>query len=88
MPEQAFRDASPSAIAEAMEDAWSCFGDFRGKPGLERAAFLRSIARNLEKDADELLALADLETSLGPDRLGFELTRTVAELRSFADLAD
>ena len=88
MPEQVFPDASPSAIAKAMEDAWFCFGDFRGKPGLERAAFLRSIARNLEKDADELLALADLETSLGPDRLGFELTRTVAELRSFAALAD
>ena len=87
MPEKKHPDASPHQIDEAMESAWSCFPPFRKQPGKARAMFLRDIARRLEENKDQLVLLADTETSLGHDRLQLELKRTISELELFADLA-
>jgi 2,5-dioxopentanoate dehydrogenase len=88
MSNQAYPDTSPHAIDEAMESAWSCFPSFRKQSGKDRAKFLRSIARHLEESKNKLLLIADSETSLGPNRLEFELKRTISELELFADLAE
>jgi NADP-dependent aldehyde dehydrogenase len=53
-----------------------------------RAALLRAIAGALEEARDELVALADEETGLGPVRLGGELTRAQTQLEMFADVVD
>jgi NADP-dependent aldehyde dehydrogenase len=53
-----------------------------------RAELLRAIAAALEDARDELVALADAETGLGPARLGGELTRTTGQLRLFAEVID
>jgi alpha-ketoglutaric semialdehyde dehydrogenase len=88
MPEKKHPDASPHEVDEAMESAWSCFPSFRKQPGKERARLLRSIARHLEESKDKLVSVADFETSLGHDRLQFELKRTISELELFANLAE
>ena len=88
MPEQEYPDASPLDIDEAMEGAWSCFSSFRKRSGKDRSSFLRAIAELLKERKDELILLADSETSLGYDRLHFELKRTISELELFADLAE
>jgi NADP-dependent aldehyde dehydrogenase len=50
----------------------------------ERAGLLRAVAGALGTHADELVALADAETALGPARLAGELTRTRVQLEMFA----
>ena len=88
MARKKYPDASPHEIDEAMKGAWSCFASFRKQPGKERGRLLRTIARHLEEEKDQLVLIADSETSLGHDRLGFELKRTIAELELFAGLAE
>ena len=51
-----------------------------------RARILQSMADALEADRDALVALADRETALGRPRLPGELTRTIYQLRFFADV--
>jgi NADP-dependent aldehyde dehydrogenase len=53
-----------------------------------RAVLLRAMAAELESDLDQLVALADSETALGPTRLGGELRRTAFQLRFFATVVD
>ncbi|CAM2838810.1 aldehyde dehydrogenase (NADP(+)) [Saccharomonospora xinjiangensis] len=54
----------------------------------ERSAALTSVADRLEEHRDELVKLADAETRLGSTRLNGELTRTVFQLRLFAEVAE
>jgi NADP-dependent aldehyde dehydrogenase len=51
-----------------------------------RAGLLRRMADALEARGDEVVALADRETGIGPTRLGGELKRTCYQLRLFADV--
>ena len=51
-----------------------------------RATVLEGIADALEADREALVELADRETALGRPRLPGELTRTVYQLRFFADV--
>jgi NADP-dependent aldehyde dehydrogenase len=46
------------------------------------------MADAVEERRSELVAVADRETGLGPQRLGGELTRTAYQLRLFADVLD
>jgi NADP-dependent aldehyde dehydrogenase len=55
-------------------------------PLAHRADLLRAVASALEAAREEIVALADAETGLGPARLGSELTRTRAQLEMFADV--
>jgi NADP-dependent aldehyde dehydrogenase len=53
-----------------------------------RAAMLRAMADALEADRELLVETADRETALGAPRLNSELTRTVFQLRFFAEVID
>lgn len=63
-------------------------------PGLEalgrtgRAALLRALADALEARRDDVVAVADRESGLGPTRLNGELTRTCYQLRLFGEVLD
>ncbi len=61
------------------------YGNLQGKT---RAAFLRSIADNIEALGDTLIERATLETSLPNARFVGERGRTCGQLRMFADLLD
>ncbi|MCG5078944.1 aldehyde dehydrogenase (NADP(+)) [Paraburkholderia tagetis] len=50
-----------------------------------RSALLRGLADALERDAAQLVSIADEETSLGATRLNGELARTAFQLRGFAE---
>ncbi|MGK5627395.1 aldehyde dehydrogenase (NADP(+)) [Streptomyces sp. URMC 123] len=50
-----------------------------------RAAFLRTAADLLEREAEPVIATADAETALGTTRLTGELARTAYQLRCFAE---
>jgi NADP-dependent aldehyde dehydrogenase len=71
-----------------------CAAALAAAPGLEalgragRAALLRSLADALEARREDVVAVADRETALGPTRLNGELTRTCYQLRLFADVLD
>ena len=54
----------------------------------ERAAFLRKIGEEIDGLGEELLTVCAEETGLGRDRLAGERTRTVNQLRMFANLID
>lgn len=73
-------DAAVTLAAEAF-DAW------QSSDGAVRGALLDGLATALESERDELVALADSETGLGPVRLTGELDRTAFQLRRFATLA-
>ncbi|MCO1657674.1 aldehyde dehydrogenase (NADP(+)) [Pseudonocardia humida] len=53
-----------------------------------RAELLRAAAARLEANGSEIVATADLETAIGPDRLKGELARTTYQLRMFAEVAE
>jgi NADP-dependent aldehyde dehydrogenase len=69
-----------------------CTAALSAAPALEglarrgRAALLRALADALEERRDDVVAVADRETALGPVRLNGELTRTTYQLRLFADV--
>ncbi len=84
--EQVGTEATPETVdaaVRAAHDARAALAD-RGV----RAAFLRTVAEELEQARAELVAAADAETALGDVRLNGELTRTCYQLRSFADTVD
>src|SRR5436305_14371778 len=55
-------------------------------PVSKRIDLLLAAAAALEANREELVALADSETGLGPVRLNRELTRTRVQLEMFAGL--
>ena len=70
-----------AAAAAAEEAFWSYGGSARE----ERAAFLRSIAEEIEARAEAITAIGTAETGLPEARLQGERGRTVGQLRLFAD---
>ena len=82
-----FPDASSEAIVGALEAGSAAFHPFRKLSGERRATFLEAISGGLESNAEEIVSLANHETSLGLPRLKMELGRTVNETRIFASLA-
>ncbi|MER6402145.1 aldehyde dehydrogenase family protein [Streptomyces viridosporus] len=52
-----------------------------------RGHWLRTVADALEEHAEELTALADTETALGPDRLRGEVGRAAAQARFYGEVA-
>jgi NADP-dependent aldehyde dehydrogenase len=75
--------ASPT-VQEAVAAATDAQPDVSAAPYEQRARWLESLADELDANADELVPLADAETSLGGTRLSGELARTSAQLRLFA----
>src|SRR4051794_33796974 len=69
----AFHAASAAEVARSCELADQAFDGYGSLPPRERAAFLRSIAQELEADGAALVARALAETGLPPARLRSEL---------------
>jgi NADP-dependent aldehyde dehydrogenase len=86
--EPRFHEASPADIGRAALAAENAFLDYRRAKPAVRAAFLRAMADALIALGDTLIERASLETALPPDRLTGERTRTVNQLRMFADLLE
>ena len=75
-------------VAQAAQAADAAFVQWAASTGTLRATLLQGLAAALEADREELVALADTETGLGPVRLNGELDRTAFQLRRFAAMAE
>ena len=84
---EAFPDATTAEVDITLRAAAEAFHSFKKLSGERRATFLETIADILESNSEEIISLADRETSLGLPRLGMELKRTANETRLFAGLA-
>ena len=80
-----FKDATIKEVAAAMELADKAFVLYREKDLKSRAAFLYSVAAEMEKVSDDLLTVASKETNLTKARLQVELKRTLFQLTSYGD---
>lgn len=68
--------------------AQDAFQTYRNTTGRQRAAFLRSIASEIEALGDELISTASRESRLPVARIMGERGRTVAQIRMFVDLLE
>ncbi len=84
----AFVSASTEDVERAVSLAAEAFHTFSRITGVERAAFLRTSAKNIEVISTEVIARAAQETALPQPRLQGEIGRTCGQLRLFADLAE
>lgn len=71
-------------VDTAVRAAHAAFQSFSSSGVETRATLLRGLAQALEDQREQLVALADAETHLGPARLNGELDRTAFQLRGFA----
>ncbi|MGC2474390.1 MAG: aldehyde dehydrogenase (NADP(+)) [Candidatus Sulfotelmatobacter sp.] len=83
-----FIPATAEEVDLAARLAADAFETYRMTPGRQRAAFLRTIASNIESVAEEIIERAGQETALPPARLQGETVRTCAQLRLFAQVAE
>ncbi|MDB5252884.1 MAG: Aldehyde dehydrogenase [Flaviaesturariibacter sp.] len=83
-----FPDATSAEIDQAMLSAAEAFTVFRKNNLRERAVYLRTIAAHLDRRKDVLIETAHRETHLDKDRLDVEWTRTLFQLRSYADACE
>lgn len=81
-----YRGGSSAVVARACELAANAFDNYRESTSAVRAAFLEKIAANILECGDELIQRAMLETGLPRARLEGERSRTVAQLRLFAEV--
>ena len=80
-----FEEASAAHVDQALEGAAHAFDEYRRLPADARAAFLDRIADEIS-ESDDLIDAAHVETSLPRERLAAERTRTVGQLRMFANV--
>lgn len=73
-------------LSDATRAAAEAFLEFSELEPERHAAFLERAADNLEARRERVIARARLETGLGEPRLQTEVTRTVNQLRLFADV--
>lgn len=73
-------------VSAAISEAHDAFSSYRSTAPELRAAFLESIAANIESDAQRIVARAGQETGLPEGRLNGEVTRTANQLRLFASV--
>jgi NADP-dependent aldehyde dehydrogenase len=83
--EPAFHEAGTAEVDCALSAAQAAFAAYGRSSPQDRARFLRAAADELVALGDELLDRAQAETALPPARLQGERTRTVNQLRLFAD---
>lgn len=81
----AFAEADAAIVDRAAAAAEAAFADYATRPVAARAAFLRSIASEMEVAGAEIIARARAESALPEARLTGELGRTTGQLRFFAD---
>jgi len=81
-----FFEATRAEVDQAAQKAELAFRIYRNKSGLEKAAFLDSIADEILALGDELIQLCMSETGLPESRLTGERGRTMNQLKLFAGL--
>ena len=81
-----FANATLDEVALSCAAARQAFRETAGWPAERFAAGLEAIAAGLQHDSQTLIAAADAETGLGPQRLSGEMGRTTGQLRAFAAL--
>ncbi|GAA4508401.1 aldehyde dehydrogenase (NADP(+)) [Actinoallomurus oryzae] len=79
-----FGECGTSEVEEAAEQAWQAFDTYRSTAPEVRAAFLESIAAEIENVAPALAARVQAETGLPAGRVAGETARTTGQLRLFA----
>ncbi|WP_371478100.1 aldehyde dehydrogenase family protein [Kitasatospora sp. NBC_00315] len=79
-------ESSPADIDRAVRAAAAAAAALADRP--RRAALLRAAADHLERDAAQVVAVADAESALGVPRLTGELARTAYQFRAFAEIVD
>ena len=84
-PGHTFSSGSAQLANQAAEAAAKAFVEFGSSSRTERATLLRTIATQLEGNAEAITELAGSESGLPAGRLQGELGRTTGQLRSFAD---
>ncbi|MFE2869012.1 aldehyde dehydrogenase (NADP(+)) [Embleya sp. NPDC059259] len=82
MAERMARPTVREAAAAAAEAFWS----YRESSPTERSAFLASVADEIERDRDAIIAAAVEESRLPEARITGELGRTTGQLRMFAEV--
>jgi alpha-ketoglutaric semialdehyde dehydrogenase len=80
-----FIEANKEELERAVEIARTTFPIYSNTSDLERAAFLRKIADNIEDLGDTLLKVYSMESGLDETRARAERARTTYQLRMFAD---
>ena len=80
-----FREAGTEEVDRAFAAAEAAFAGYARRSPQERARFLRAIADELLELGDALIERAHAETALPAGRLQGERTRTMNQLRLFAD---
>lgn len=83
-----FYPANEANIDEAMQLATQAFTIYKNISKDKKAAFLRSIADELDLIADEMVARASAESGLTVPRLKGEHGRTTGQLKLFANLVE
>ncbi|MHC9292210.1 aldehyde dehydrogenase family protein [Mycobacterium sp. LTG2003] len=79
-------ETSPDEVAALAGAAVRAVAGLDAMGRRSRAELLASIAAGLEIARHDIVQIADRETAIGSDRLGMELTRTVLQMRMFADV--
>lgn len=74
------------AVGRVCDRAAKAMSGLRRQSQSERVAMLHALADGLEAEREQLVALGDRETALGPARLNSELTRTTFQFRFLADV--
>jgi alpha-ketoglutaric semialdehyde dehydrogenase len=85
--EPAFTVSTTDDVADACGRAATAFDTYREVAPESRAAFLETIATNLEARGEDLITRAMAESGLPRARLAGELGRTTGQLRMFARVA-
>jgi NADP-dependent aldehyde dehydrogenase len=81
-------ETTPEQLDAICKRASAAFLELRKRNRGWRAVLIRSMADALETRREQIVAVADAETALGPGRLNGELTRTCFQLRMFADVVE
>jgi NADP-dependent aldehyde dehydrogenase len=85
--EPVFHEALDAEVDHALNESFRAFLAYRALTGEQRAAFLETIATEIEALGDALIQRANAETGLPVARLTGERARTCGQLRLFAALA-
>lgn len=81
-------ESSIEQINRSVEAADTAFPLYREVPGTKKAAFLEQIALEIDNLGDALLHICSSETALPIARLTAERSRTISQIRMFAELVN
>ena len=84
----AYRTATAEQVDAAATAAEEAFASYRNVPGKQRAAFLRSVAANIDAIVDDIVERVRQETALAEPRIRGETARTSNQFRLFAAMLE